>query len=62
MLGRPVEHREVTDAEAGWPGGVFPAVRAGALAETGPDLARLLDRPPSGPEETVGALIARTAG
>ncbi|GAA4198430.1 SDR family oxidoreductase [Streptosporangium oxazolinicum] len=62
VLSRPVEHREITDAEAGWLGGVFPAVRAGALAETGPDLARLLDRPPSSLEETVTALIARTAG
>ncbi|MEV0754057.1 NAD(P)H-binding protein [Streptosporangium sp. NPDC050280] len=62
VLGRPIEHREITDAEAGWLGGVFPAVRAGALAATGSDLARLLGRPPSGLEETVTALVARTAG
>ncbi|MER6829167.1 NAD(P)H-binding protein [Streptosporangium sp. NPDC000563] len=62
VLGRPIEHREITDAEAGWLGGVFPAVRAGALATTGSDLARLLGRPPSGLEETVTALVARTAG
>ncbi|MEV4750588.1 NAD(P)H-binding protein [Streptosporangium sp. NPDC049248] len=62
VLGGPVGYREVTDAEAGWLGSLFPAVRAGALATTGPDLARLLGRPAAGLEETAAALAARMGG
>ncbi|MFI6454539.1 NAD(P)H-binding protein [Streptosporangium amethystogenes] len=62
VLGGPVGYREVTDAEAGWLGSLFPAVRAGALAATGPDLARLLGRPAAGLEETAAALAARMGG
>ncbi|WP_315987016.1 NAD(P)H-binding protein [Actinomadura sp. HBU206391] len=62
VLGRPVAHREVTDAEAGWLGAVFPLVRAGALTGTGPDLERLLGRPATGLHDTVTALIERQAG
>ncbi|MGW0591134.1 NAD(P)H-binding protein [Streptosporangium sp. NPDC002607] len=62
VLGSPVGYREITDAEAGWLGSLFPAVRAGALAATGPDLARLLGRPAAGLEETAAALAARMGG
>ncbi|MEV6986184.1 NAD(P)H-binding protein [Sphaerisporangium sp. NPDC051017] len=58
-LGVPVEYREVDDAEAGWLGSLGPAVRAGAFAETGPDLERLLGRPATDLAGTVEALLAR---
>ncbi|GAA2097575.1 NAD(P)H-binding protein [Actinomadura alba] len=61
VLGKPVAHREVTDAEAGWLGALFPLVRSGALTRTGGDLERLLGRPPAGLHETVTALIERQA-
>lgn len=57
-LSEPVAYREVSDAEAGWLGSLAPAVRAGAFARTGPDLARLLGRPPASLEDTVTALLA----
>ncbi|WP_245966245.1 NAD(P)H-binding protein [Sphaerisporangium album] len=58
-LGGPVGYREVTDAEAGWLGALAPMVRAGALAETGPDLERLLGRPATDLPGTIAALLAR---
>ncbi|MGI8330836.1 NAD(P)H-binding protein [Actinomadura scrupuli] len=58
-LGRPIPHREVTDAEAGRLGSLFPIVRAGAFARTGPDLPRLLGRPATGLDAAVTALLRR---
>lgn len=34
-------------------------VRAGAFAQTAPDLSRLLGRPATGPEDTIAAFIER---
>ncbi|WP_371785832.1 NAD(P)H-binding protein [Streptosporangium subroseum] len=59
VLRRPVAYREVTDAEAGWLGSLFPMVRAGAFARTTPDLSRLLGRPATGLEDTIAAFIER---
>lgn len=59
VLGKPVSHREVTDADAGWLGSLFPLVRSGAFSRTGPDLERLLGRPPAGPHDTLTALVER---
>ncbi|MDP9842538.1 NAD(P)H-binding protein [Streptosporangium lutulentum] len=62
VLRRPVTCREVTDAEAGWLGSLFPMVRAGAFAQTGPDLSRLLGRPATGLEDTITAFAERAGG